>query len=65
MSGEVRFKLEQLKKYGTGRLLLHGLGKANVSTTRSILEEYAGNRTIQVETDINPKGTIITATMKF
>lgn len=65
LSGEVRFKLEKLRKYGTGLLLLHGLGTANVATTLTILEEYKSDTTIRIETDMNLKKTIITATLKF
>lgn len=65
MSGEVIFKLEKLRKYGTGRLLLHGIGKENVTTTLSILDEYKTDSSIQSEIDINNKRTIITATLKF
>ncbi len=65
LSGEVNFKLEKLKKYGTGKLVLHGLGKENVNTTLSILEEYREESTILVEKRINPNKTIITATLKF
>lgn len=65
MSSEVRFKLEKLRKYGNGMLLLHGLGRENVLTTISILEEYKDDSTVRIERDMNPKKTIITATLKF
>ena len=65
LGGIVKFKLEKLKKYGTGRLLLHGLGRANVSTTLTILEEYEDDDNIAIEKDINPQKTIISATLKF
>jgi len=65
LSGEVSFKLEKLKKYGTGKLVLHGLGKENVNTTLSILEEYYGEDNILIEKRINSHKTIITATLKF
>lgn len=65
LSGEVRFKLDRLKKYGTGMLLLHGLGRENVNTTRTILEEYKEDKMINIQIEINPKNTIITATLIF
>ena len=49
LSGEVRFKLDRLKKYGTGKLLLHGLGRENVNTTMTILEEYRENNHINIQ----------------
>lgn len=65
LSGEVRFKFGRLQKYGTGKLLLHGIGKENVNTCFSILEEYKNEKGVHVEVDVNPSGTIITATLKF
>jgi len=65
LSGEVAFKLDKLKKYGTGKLLLHGLGKENVNTTISILDEYKEDNSVNINLDINPKKTIITATLIF
>jgi len=65
LSGEVRFKLSNLKKYGAGRLLLHGIGRENVNTSNSILDEYKDDGTVTVQKEINPKKTIITATLNF
>ncbi|MBI4152669.1 hypothetical protein HY495_03085 [Candidatus Woesearchaeota archaeon] len=65
LSGEVAFKLEKLKRYGTGRLLLHGIGRENVSTTLNLLGEYKTERTITIQEEINFKETIITATLIF
>ena len=65
LSGEVRFKLEKLKKYGAGRLLLHGLGRENVSTTVNLLEEYKEDKNITIQKELNSSGTIITATLIF
>lgn len=65
LSGEVRFKLEKLQKYGTGKLLLHGLGRENVNMTMTILEEYKNEDHINIQVEINPKKTIITATFIF
>lgn len=65
LSGVVRYKLEKLKKYGTGRLRLHAFTKENVSTTLSILEEYKEDKTVLIEIEINPNKTVITATLKF
>lgn len=65
LSGEVRFKLERLKKYGTGKLLLHGLGRENVNTTMTLLEEYKEENHINIQIEINQKRTIITATLIF
>lgn len=65
LSGEVRFKLDRLKKYGAGKLLLHGLGRENVSTTNAILEEYKDDKSIAIQKELNPVGTIVTATLTF
>ncbi|MBI2102437.1 hypothetical protein HYT55_01240 [Candidatus Woesearchaeota archaeon] len=65
LSSEVVFKLERLKRYGTGRLLLHGIGRENVSTTLVLLDEYEAEKTITIQKDINLKETIITATLIF
>ncbi len=65
LSGEVRFKLDRLKKYGAGKLLLHGLGRENVNTTITLLEEYKEDSHINTQIEINPKKTIITATLIF
>lgn len=65
LSGEVRFKLDKLKKYGAGKLLLHGLGRENVSTTLNILEEYKYDKNVTIQKELNPKETIITATLIF
>ncbi len=65
LSREVRFKLDRLKKYGTGKLLLHGLGRENVNTTMTILEEYKEGEYTNIQVEINPKKTIITATLNF
>ena len=65
LSGEVKFKLDKLKKYGTAKLLLHGLGKDNVNTCLEILSEYEDDKSISIKKDINRKKTIITATLTF
>jgi len=65
LSGEVLFKLEKLKKYGTGKLLLHGIGKENVNTTLTILEEYKEKKDLAIQKDVNPGKTIITVTLLF
>lgn len=65
LSGEVYYKLGNLKKYGTGKLLLHGLGNENVETTLRILDEYKEDKGIIIQKDINPQKTIITATLIF
>ena len=65
LSREVRFKLDKQQKYGAGKLLLHGLGRENVNTTVTILEEYKENNHLNTQIEINPKKTIITATFIF
>lgn len=66
LCGEVSFKLERLKKYGAGTLMLHGLGKENVSNTLMLLEEYKEDQDISVDIKyLNNKKTIITATVSF
>ena len=65
LSGEVKYKLEKLKRYGTGKLMIHAFTKENVSTTLNILDEYKDDDTVLIEVDINPSKTVITATLKF
>lgn len=65
LSGEVHFKLERLKKYGTGKLKLHGLSRENVDTTISLLEEFKEDRSITIDKEVNPQKTIISATLNF
>lgn len=65
LSGEVAFKLEKLRRYGAGRLLLHGIGRENVSTTLTLLGEYKAEKSITIQKEINLQETIITATLIF
>jgi len=64
LSGEVRFKLSNLKKYGTGKLLIHGIGYENIITTQKLGEEYKSEVT-DIKIDINQSKTIITSTLTF
>ena len=64
-SGEVNFKLNKLIKYGTGRLLLHALGRNNVDTALKVIEEYKDDPRIYIEIEINKSKTYLTATFKF
>ncbi len=65
MSGEIMFKLGKLRKYGTGKLLIHGLGKENVATTLALVGDYEDEEYISIQIEINPSKTIITATLTF
>jgi len=65
LSGLVSFKLEKQMIYGTGKLLLHGLGRKNVETTLKILREYKDDESIMIEREINPTKTMITATLNI
>jgi len=58
-SGEVKFKLDKLRKYGTEKLNLHGLGKENVQTALEISEEYENDKSLIIEKRINKLKTII------
>lgn len=62
---EVEDKIQRLKKYGTARLLLHGIGKANVLTTYKIIEEYKDDKNLHIDVEVNKQDSIITATFKF
>jgi hypothetical protein len=64
-SGEVKFKLDKLKKYGTEKFKLHGLGKDNVEKALKIIEEYKEDNSVVIEKYINPSKTIITAIFRF
>jgi len=65
IAGEVQYKIQRLKKYGTARLLLHGIGKTNVDTTFKIIEMYKDDKNIHIDVEVNNQGSIITATFKF
>ena len=64
-SAQVKFKLEKLKKYGTGKLRLHALGRDNVLTSLKIAHEYKDNSVFSIEKEINPSGTLIVVLFKF
>ena len=64
-SGEVKFKIDRLKKYGTEKLKIHALGKDNVGKSLKIIEEYKGDETITIERRLNQSKTIITAIFRF
>ncbi|MEA3378050.1 MAG: hypothetical protein U9Q69_00265 [Nanoarchaeota archaeon] len=64
-SGEVKFKIDRLKKYGTEKLKIHALGKDNVDKALKIVDEYKEDKTIVIERRLNQSKTIITATFIF
>lgn len=64
-SGEVKFKLDRLKRYGTEKLKIHALGKDNVDKAIMIIREYKEDETITTEKIINKSKTIITAIFRF
>lgn len=64
-SGEVKFKLAKLKKYGTNRLKLHAIGKDNVEKALRIAEEYKDQNEIDIEIIMNNNKTIVTIIFKF
>jgi len=64
-SGEVKFKLDRLKKYGTEKFKLHALGKDNVEKALKIIEEYKEDKSVTIEIYINHSGTILTAIFRF
>lgn len=64
-SGEVKFKLSKLKKYGTNKLKLHAIGKDNVEKALKIVEEYKDKREINIEIIMNDNKTIVTIIFKF
>ena len=64
-SGEVKFKLDKLRKYGTEKLKLHGLGKENVETALKITNEYSKDDRIFIEKYFNSSKTIITIIFRF
>lgn len=60
---QIDYKMDRLKKYGTAKLLIHGLGKENVKKTEEILDEYEELPEVFIE--IEKKSTYITATLIF
>ncbi len=64
-SGEVRFKLSKLRKYGADKLKLHAIGKDNVEKSLKIAEEYHEEREVNIEKEINSNRTIATLIFKF
>lgn len=64
-SGEVKFKLDKLKKYGTEKLKIHALGKDNVEKALKIIEDYKGDDSITIEKRMNSSKAIITAVFRF
>ncbi len=64
-SGEVKFKIDRLKKYGTEKLKIHALGKDNVDKALKIVDEYKEDETITIEKSINQSKTIITVIFRF
>jgi len=64
-SGEVKFKLDKLRKYGTEKLNIHGLGTENVETALRIAHEYKNDGTLIIEKFSNKSRTIITVAFRF
>lgn len=64
LSEEVQFKLTNLKKYGTGKLQIHGIGHENVNTTLDLCKEYK-SQVDDIKVELNPAKTIITAILTF
>lgn len=65
IAGEVEYKYRRLKKYGTGKLRLHAIGKDNVMTVFKILNSYKNNKNIEIDIEVNDSQTVITATLRF
>ena len=61
---EIRYKMGKLKKYGTGRLVIHGLGTQNVQKSEEIIKNFSGDSSIDIEIPDKSK-TYITAILKF
>ncbi|MBU2616181.1 MAG: hypothetical protein KKC19_03700 [Nanoarchaeota archaeon] len=64
-SGEVKFKMDRLRKYGTEKLKIHALGKDNVDKALKIATEYRDDHGITIERKSNPSRTIITIIFRF
>jgi hypothetical protein len=62
---EVKMKLDRLRKYGTEKLKLHGLGRDNVSKTLAVLRDYNSESSLNIQNFANPSGTIITSVIRF
>jgi len=64
--GEVKFKVEKLRKYGTAKLRLHSLGGGNVEKALKIIEDYENNEEgIVLEKEINENKTLAIITFRF
>ena len=63
--GEVKFKLEKLRKYGLEKLKLHGLSRENVETALKISDGYKDDPGISIDPQVNPSKTRVTITFTF
>jgi len=63
--GQVEFKLNRMKRYGTNKLKLHALGYDNVEKSFKIVKDYEDDEEITIEKEINANRTIATITFKF
>ena len=61
---EIVYKMEKLKKYGTGRLIIHGLGTLNVNKSEEIIKYFEKDSSVDIEIPDKSK-TYITAILKF
>ncbi len=64
-SGEVKFKLDRLKKYGMNKFKLHAIGKDNVEKSLKIAKEYLNDEEIQIHKEVNESETIATIIFNF
>jgi len=62
---EVKVKLERLRRYGTGKLLIHGLGRDNVEKAEKIASEYGKDKSVTVMKDQDSTETVITTQLIF
>ena len=63
--GEVKFKLEKLRKYSLEKLKLHGLSRENVETALKISDGYKDDPGISIDPQVNPSKTRVTITFTF
>jgi len=64
-AGQVKFKIDKLKRYGASKLKLHALGKDNVERAEKIAYLYREDKDISVDKKIDSNRTVVTIIFNF
>lgn len=66
VKAEFEQKYRRLSRYGTGKMLTHALGTSNVTTCLQLLTYIEeGYSQVDIQRQVNPSGTYITAKLTF